>query len=238
MNTQDLVVSLYEASAWVLPILSAIILHEIAHGWTAFAFGDHTAKSAGRLSLNPVHHIDPVGTILVPAILFLVGSPFLFGWARPVPVDFQRFYHERLKTLAISVAGIVMNLVVAFLLCGLLMPTAEYVGESWGAWIFSNLVFAIDLSLVLAFFNLVPLLPLDGGRVFNALLPERLRVWHQRSEPYGLLAILAILFLVPPLMELFGHADVDPVVSYLRGTVLPVKQAFLDIWNVPAPGGG
>lgn len=178
---------------WALPVLFAITLHEVAHGWTARALGDDTAARLGRLSLNPIRHIDPVGTILVPAVLLLLGG-FLFGWAKPVPVSAHKLPHPRRDMALVAVAGPLSNLAMA-LLWGLLLKFALSQNADSGWWIGLRLMASagIVINLVLMVLNLLPMPPLDGSRVLTGLLPE---VWASkidRLEPYGLVILVVLM---------------------------------------------
>jgi Zn-dependent protease len=178
---------------WALPVLFAITLHEVAHGWVARALGDDTAAKLGRLSLNPIKHIDPVGTILVPAVLLMLGG-FLFGWAKPVPVSVNKLPHPRRDMALVAMAGPLSNLVMA-LLWGLLLKVVLEQNLEGGLWVGLRLMAmaGIVINLVLMVLNLLPIPPLDGGRVLNGLLPEALARKVDRLEPYGLVILVVLL---------------------------------------------
>jgi Zn-dependent protease len=184
-----------DISAWVLPVLLAVVLHEVAHGWVAGHFGDPTARQMGRLTLNPLKHIDPVGTVVFPALLVAINSPLIFGSAKPVPVDFSRLNPPRLGMAAVALAGPVTNILLA-LAAALLLHIDTLVTPEQAPWLFQNLYRAIMINCVLASFNLLPILPLDGGRVVTALLTGRARAVWSRYERFGLFFLIAIL-LVP-----------------------------------------
>src|SRR6516165_9579594 len=154
----------YQASTWVLPVVFAVTFHEAAHGFIAHHFGDNTAWQAGRVTFNPFKHIDQFGTIILPALLILMRSPFLFGYAKPVPVNFGRLNHPRRDMIWVALAGPVTNIVLAVVSALLLYLTPFVPGVGQG-WVRATLQGSIDLNIVLAVFNMIPLPPLDGGRV-------------------------------------------------------------------------
>jgi Zn-dependent protease len=193
------------AALWVFPLLMALVFHEWAHGYAAFRLGDDTAERLGRLTLNPLAHIDPMGTVLSPGFLFLVGSPFLFGYARPVPVSWNRLRSPARDMVWVAVAGPAMNLALALgctVVLGLLGPEAlvraQY-GIGTGAGFDMSTPLAIMLlrgvliNVVLAVFNLLPIPPLDGGRVAVGLLPRNLAWPLAQVEPYGMLVVVMLL---------------------------------------------
>ena len=207
----DLSVFLYKLSYWTIPVLFAITLHEVAHGWMARYFGDRTAEMLGRLSLNPFRHIDPVGTVLVPGILLAV-SGMLFGWAKPVPVATKALRNPRLATTLVALAGPLANLVMAGLWCAVLAGIVRVNGnETLIRWIASMAQAGIVINVILALFNLLPIPPLDGGRVIAALLPSRWGARMEKLEPIGLflvvgLSVLGMLgWLFDPAMRAIGR---------------------------------
>jgi Zn-dependent protease len=191
------------ASVWVLPILLAITLHEAAHGFAALRFGDDTALRAGRVSLNPLRHVDPFGTILLPAMLLLLSSPFLFGYAKPVPVDFSRLNAPRRDMVWVAAAGPATNIVLALISAVLLH--AALLAPPWaGPWLIANLSNSILINVILAIFNMLPLPPLDGGRVAVGLLPDRLAFPLARLERFGFGILIGAMFLLPYLSGKLG----------------------------------
>jgi Zn-dependent protease len=190
-------------SIYALPVLFAITLHEAAHGYVARHFGDMTAFAQGRISLNPARHIDLVGTILVPISILvatkLAGtSGFLFGWAKPVPVNFRRLLHPRRDMVWVAIAGPGINVALAYV-SALLLHFVGFLPPTAGLWVAENLRYSILINLVLAVFNMIPLPPLDGGRVAVGLLPRRIAYPLSRVEPFGFLIIIVFLFLLPQL---------------------------------------
>jgi Zn-dependent protease len=186
----------FAASTWVIPVLLAITLHEAAHGYAAWQLGDDTAYSRGRVTFNPFKHVDPFGTVLLPALLLFMRAPFLFGWAKPVPVDFARLNNPRRDMVLVAVAGPATNLFLA-------AASASFFRLVWvlpdGAaqWFEKMLYNSILLNLILAIFNMLPLPPLDGGRVAVGLLPRVLGRPLARLEPYGLLILVGVIFILP-----------------------------------------
>ncbi len=195
------------ASVWILPVLLAITLHEAAHAWVAWRLGDPTAKQQGRVTFNPFSHIDPVGTVALPAILILAKAPILFGWAKPVPIDARYLANPRRDMVLIAAAGPAANLLLA-LLSALAIHLVPLLPEIAARWAWESLWNAVILNLVLAIFNMLPLPPLDGGKVAVGLLPYHIAVRLGALERYGFLIILALFFLLPMLGDGIG-ADLD-----------------------------
>jgi Zn-dependent protease len=185
---------LFTASIWVLPALIAITLHEAAHGYAAEFFGDDTARRLGRISLNPLRHIDLFGTVLLPAFLLLANAPFLFGYAKPVPVDFRRLNNPRRDMIFVAAAGPAMNLALA-LLAAFLYHGVSLLPDGVAQWAGFNLVNAIKLNVILAVFNMLPIPPLDGGRVAVGLLPDALAYPLARLERIGIFIVLGVMLL-------------------------------------------
>lgn len=186
---------------FAIPAIIAITLHEAAHGYTAFIFGDDTAKRAGRLTLNPIRHIDPFGTILLPALL-AATTGFIFGYAKPVPVDTRRLGNPRRDMAIVAAAGPLTNIVLAMLSAFAFFLVLGPANDNPLLW--NLFVMSIQLNFVLAVLNLLPLPPLDGSKVLAAFLPRRLYGSYMRLEPFGFLILLALIFLVPALTAQFG----------------------------------
>jgi Zn-dependent protease len=186
----------YSASTWVIPALLAITLHEAAHGYVAKRFGDDTASQLGRVTFNPIKHIDPFGTIALPAILLLTHAPFLFGYAKPVPVRFGRLRNPRRDMVWVAAAGPGMNLLMATA-AALLLHTVGFVPSVAAQWVLDNLAHAIELNVLLAVFNLIPLPPLDGGRVAVGVLPNALAAPLARLERYGMAIVIGVILILP-----------------------------------------
>lgn len=179
----------------IIILLFSVILHEVMHGWVAKKFGDHTAEKAGRLTLNPVPHIDLFGTILLPALLIFTGSPILFGWAKPVPVNPLNFSNLRRGELFVSAAGILANFSLA-IAAALIYHLLNALPQTFPAIVGSLLRFTVLINLVLGIFNMFPIPPLDGSKILLSQLPYNLAKTYSRIEPYGFL-ILLILLMVP-----------------------------------------
>src|SRR5262245_52007428 len=193
---QQLAETLYIASAWVLPVLLAITLHEASHGFVAHRCGDDTAWRLGRVTFNPLKHIDPFGTILLPGLLLFLHSPFLFGYAKPVPVNFRALRHPRRDMVLVAGAGPGINIALA-IAAAVLVHAVGLLPQSAHAWTLANLENAIVINVVLAVFNMIPLPPLDGGRVAVGLLPDVLARPLARLEGYGMMIIIGLLFVLP-----------------------------------------
>jgi Zn-dependent protease len=207
-------VTFYDLSVWVLPLIIAITFHEAAHGFVAHALGDNTAYDRGRVSFNPLKHIDPFGTLLLPGMLLLAHSPFLFGYAKPVPVNFRNLRNPRLDMVWVALAGPATNIILA-LAAALAFHALPLAPADSAQWIADNLKNALVINVVLAIFNMMPIPPLDGGRVAVGLLPRPLADPLARLEPFGMLILIGILILLPLAGSQFG-LNLDVISAILR----------------------
>jgi len=207
-------------SIWALPVLFAVVLHEVAHGWVADKLGDDTARWMGRLTLNPLKHIDPVGTLLIPILLLVMQSPFLFGYAKPVPINWRKLRNPKRDMVLVALAGPLTNLALALLSTAVLM-LAVMMPESM-LWFTKPLALmcqaSIIINLVLFIFNLLPLPPLDGGRVAVGLLPGPMAYQLSQLERYGFIIIMVLLVLG------WLQAIIGPVV--MGGSQFLINLAF------------
>ena len=215
--------TLYDFSVWVLPLVIAITFHEAAHGFVAHRLGDDTAYNLGRVSFNPIRHIDPFGTLMMPAILLMAHSPFLLGYAKPVPVNFRALRSPRIDMVLVALAGPATNIALA-LVAAAAFHLLDFAPANAAQWLADNLKNALVINVVLAVFNMMPIPPLDGGRVAVGLLPRPLALPLARLEPFGMLILIGLLILLPLVGSQFGlNLDViSKILRTLTGYVLAV----------------
>ncbi|MHC2335237.1 site-2 protease family protein [Bradyrhizobium sp. USDA 4454] len=218
-------ISLYDVSVWVLPLVIAITFHEAAHGFVAHRLGDDTAWQLGRVSFNPLKHIDPFGTLILPAMLLFAHSPFLFGYAKPVPVNFRKLNHPKLDMVWVALAGPVTNIILATA-AALAFHALPLIPADAAKWTADNLKNAFLINIVLAIFNMMPIPPLDGGRVAVGLLPRPLAIPLARLEPYGMLILIGLLILLPVIGRQVG-LNLDVISTILRTLTGYVINALL-----------
>ncbi len=204
----DILEIIRKALLWVIPIFVAVVFHEVAHGYAALKLGDTTARDSGRLTLNPISHIDPMGTVIIPLLLLVINSPFLFGYAKPVPVNYFRLKNPKRDMMLVAAAGPVTNFMIAVFAAILIRTTfvlypAVDLGSQTGlphSLITTGvtiLLYTYILSVVLGIFNLTPVPPLDGGRIVMGLLPDKAAESYSRVEPFGIFIVIGLLFLTP-----------------------------------------
>ncbi|MFQ5957785.1 MAG: site-2 protease family protein [Alphaproteobacteria bacterium] len=227
MSAQGVLSFFYDVSVWVIPVLVAITFHEAAHGWVADRLGDDTARRLGRVTFNPLRHIDRFGTVLLPALLLILRAPFVFGYAKPVPVNFARLRRPKRDMIWVALAGPGTNIALA-ITSALMIHLVPFFSPWLGDWLHDNLERSLIINVVLAVFNMLPLPPLDGGRVLTGLLPRPIAYHFARIERYGMLILIGLLFVVPLIGAQFGvDANVfvwlvGPPIEMLLGFIIAV----------------
>jgi Zn-dependent protease len=224
MMDMDLAGLVENVLTWIPGLILAITLHEAAHAYAASMLGDNTAKSLGRVTLNPIRHVDPFGTVVLPGLLFLASAPFLFGWAKPVPVDYRNLRNPKRDMAWVALAGPGMNVFLA-VISAACMHLLRFVPEGALEFLFIALQKSVLINCVLAVFNMIPLPPLDGGRVLVGLLPMKPARWLAGLERKGLFILIGVLFLLPLLLGQLGihfspfELFIGPIVRALMGAV-------------------
>lgn len=212
----------YQIAVWLVPLVIAIVFHEVAHGLVARQLGDPTAEARGRLSLNPIRHIDPFGTLILPMLLAISHAP-MFGWAKPVPVDYRRLRNPRRDMILVALAGPGMNLLLALVGTAILAATIMISGGGSGGgaqFVAANALNFILINIFLAVFNLLPVPPFDGGHVVEGLLPAPLALRFRKLGRYSLLVLIVLLLVLPALgVNVIGHM-VSPLVDRIAIAML------------------
>lgn len=216
---------------WGIPVVLAIVLHEIAHGCAAFYFGDTTARDNGRLSLNPLHHVDPVGTVIFPLVLILSRTPFVFGWAKPVPVDFRRLKNPKKDMVWVALAGPAMNFFLAFAAFAVLSVCKNVFQAVLSEGLLNVLLNTIVFNFSVMVFNLIPVLPMDGGRIITGLLPFPWAVRFAKTEKYGF-GIIALLLIFLPVLGNYIGRDFDFISRFLAFAVQKMFVFFAGFFGL------
>ncbi len=213
---------LFNLATWIVPLVFAIVFHEISHGWVANAFGDPTAKELGRLSPNPIRHVDPVGTVALPMILAVSGAP-VFGWAKPVPVVAARMRNPRLHMMLVALAGPGMNFLLALIAVfglALMLPPSQPLGPG-SLFLLKNLENFLVINIFLAVFNLLPIPPFDGGHVVEGLLPRPAARRYASLGRFGFPLLIVLLVVVPM---------VWPSANIVERVVVPPVRALIEVY--------
>ena len=210
-------------STWIVPVLISVTMHEAAHAYTANLLGDNTAKKLGRVTLNPFKHIDRFGTVILPLLLVLMKSPFIFGWAKPVPVMFHRLNNPLRDMVIVAIAGPLTNIALAIISASIL-SLMQNLSLLDNLWLVRTLINFIFINIILAVFNMIPVPPLDGGRVAVGLLPKYFSYQLAKLERYGLFIIIGGLFLLPLIGKEIG-ITLEPIhwfIQYISNFLLTI----------------
>ena len=214
---------LWNVATWLIPLIIAIVFHEVSHGMVANMLGDPTARERGRLTFNPIKHVDPIGTVVLPMILAVSGAP-IFGWAKPVPVVARRLRNPRFHMVLVALAGPGMNLLLA-LVSALLLAALVAITPTGLIWAFigQNLLNFLAINVFLAVFNLIPLPPFDGGHVVQGLLPRGLAKHYAKLSRFGLLLLIMLLLVIPMLFPSANIVEriIGPPVHWIIRELLP-----------------